>query len=692
MLTETEAAVQAAPPAVGELDSASWAVRSLLEDLGLAPVPGAAVLFGIGAGAWLHWDPRGLVPVLRGLHPDRLQRTFFSLDVWAIRSRILSADAPEYVAGRIERGEPALVEVDLGVLLGAPRHPGSRGGQAVRVVGAERGGHGEPARFLVAVAGGGEPLRVEAPRFREALYRPAPDGFACATVYEPLVRRLQLDEAPAVERGLRRFVGQMRQTLPALGVTGLRAFEPFRAALAAGGPRLLADAGAVARPDGGEAFFRDLQSAFLSRAAEGLGSPALAAAAARFAESAEIWRELLAGGCRDPLGAVDAVRGREEEGVRQVALYLEGPRAAWAATAPAAIPATPAGLGGYRHLRGVHCVSMSLRNLSAHYAGVRWSEALCFGLGAGLNFTYLREPGSPFFLCMGRGSDMEEHFADALGIHLEIYRSQDGEVAWEHLRSLLDRGLLAVIEADMFHLPYMVQSLGLMPGVHFGGHKLLPVGHDPARGTVDVCDYAWAPPFTLSREQLGRARGSRECPEPPSHRCFVFRFPEPLTPLTEAVPMALRTMVRQMRYPFLHFNGLPAIEKFCRQVARWGRVMKGEELRVNTELTAFMLEKAGTGGGNFRNLYHRFLREAADLLEAPGLEQAAGTYRRLAGAWREVAALLGEAAADPRRGMYDPAGPQQLLLDEVAALEQRGVEEIDAFLRGRRPPGREARP
>lgn len=671
------------------LETASGAVRGLLEGLGLGPLPAPAVLFGIGAGAWLHWDTRGAAPVLRGLHPDRLQRTFFSLDVWAIRARILSGDALEYLAGRAERGEPSVVEVDAGVLGGAVRHPGSLGGQAARVTGVERGAGGIPVRFLLAV-GGGEALPVDAARFHEALYGPAADGFAFATVYEPLVRRLQIDEPAAVESGLRRFAAQMRQSLPALGVTGLRAFEPFRQALAREGSGLLAEVAAVARPDGGEAFFRDLQSEFLSHAAELCASPALAAAGARFAESAEVWRALLAGEAGGPLRAVDGIGALEEEGVRQIALHLDGPRTAWVAVPPVREPT--AGLAGYRHLRGVHCVSMSLRNLSAHYAGMRWSEALCFGLGAGLNFTYLREPGSPFFLCMGRGSDMEEHFADCLGIHLEIYRSSEGTVAWEHLRSLLDRGLLAVIEADMFHLPYMVQSLDLMPGVHFGGHKLLPVGYDMEKGTVDVCDYAWTPPFTLPLEQLGKARGSRDCPEPPAHRCFVFRFPDRLAPLTEAVPAALHTMVRQMRHPFLSFNGLPAIEKFCRQIARWGRVMKGEELLVNTQLTAFMFEKAGTGGGNFRNLYFRFLREAAEILGSPELVRTAEVYRRLAVAWREVAALLDEAAASPGRGMYDPAGPQQVLLDEIAALERRGIDEITEYLRLRRTTGVEGRP
>lgn len=337
---------------------------------------------------------------------------------------------------------------------------------------------------------------------------------------------------------------------------------------------------------------------------------------------------------------------------------------------------------GYRHLRGVHCGTTALRSLTYHQTGQKWSEALCFGLASGLNFTYLREPGTSFILTMGRGSYMELHFCDALGAYLEHYHSEDAELSWHHLRQLLDRGELVLIDVDMFYLPYLIQALGLMEGVHFGGHKLLVEGYEGDQ--VFVYDYAWTQPLTLSVDQLMKARGSRECASLPHNGCFLFHFPEEMTPLSEAIPAALQTMVYQMKHPFMPFNGLKAVERFRRQAARWGRVFRGEELAVNTALTGFMIEKAGTGGGNFRNLYYRFLREAAEILEAPRLLEIAGVYRRLAIAWREVASLLEEAAEDLGRGMYDPRGSQQQLLDEIGELEHRGVAEIEDFLQARR--------
>jgi len=334
----------------------------------------------------------------------------------------------------------------------------------------------------------------------------------------------------------------------------------------------------------------------------------------------------------------------------------------------------------YRHQLGVHCASAALRNIHLQYTGARWSEALCFGLASGLNFTYVREFGSPFYLIMGRGSSMESHFCDALGIRLEVRHSDDAERAWEHLRGQVERGVLMMIDADMFELPYMVQRLNLLDGVHFGGHKALVTGYDAEAGTVQLADYAWHARCVVTVDELKAARDSRRCPSRPRNASFRFHYPDRLPSLHSALVTALGTMVNQMRYPFLQFNGLPAIARFCRQVPKWHASMAPDELRLNCSLAAFMLEKAGTGGGAFRNLYARFLDEASTLLEAPALAEAASVYRILARQWRDAAALLEASSLDPACGMYAPASGGQALMTGIADNEMRGVDLIAGYL------------
>lgn len=686
-ITRTQPApIVPSPTAAGvpnEDDGSVRALRCALRSIGLEP-PSAALLTMAGAPLWLRLQMRSATPpVLDGLHPNRLLRMCFALDIWALRSHLLSPNLLDFLIANARPELPIVVDLD------PRRWSATATGDACPEP--TTNGLGPVARMVVTrveaapagdqivgfgpdgVAGAWPAVRVMA-----AARMPHPDAPAgVATLHQLLVRRLQVDPAHCVRFGLRRVVGQMRRSIPDFGVTGLAAFSALRTAIRAGlRPRTPTPA------DLGRGTFADA----LTLAADMLAQPSLATAASRLRDAAEVWRAVTrpTGGHAVPPLVVELER-LERDAVEEIAAALTpATKIAVHRTAePASAAPVKPHLDAYDHRRGVHCASMALHNLARHHLGCKWNESLCFGLAAGLNFTYLREPGSPLFLLMGRGSDMEEHFADAVGAHLETFRSDDGALAHEHLLQHLEAGRLVVLEVDMFHLPYMVSSLELMKGVHFGGHKLFVTGHDPRAGTVTVHDYAWKEPIVLPLAQLWAARGSRDCPEPPRHGAFVFHFPEQATPLDEAILRALRTLVQQMRHPFMQWNGLPAIDRFCRQVARWARVMAPNELELNLRLAAFMFERAGTGGGNFRNLYHRFLRQAAELLDAPELAAAAEGYRRLAAAWRQVAALLDEAADDPARGIFDPARQPQRLLDEIRRMERWAVATIDDFLHQR---------
>ena len=55
------------------------------------------------------------------------------------------------------------------------------------------------------------------------------------------------------------------------------------------------------------------------------------------------------------------------------------------------------------------------------------------------------------------------------------------------------------------------------------------------------------------------------------------------------------------------------------------------------------MERGGTGGSIFRNLYRDFLRESYQLLGWPALHTASRAYADIADQWRQVAHLLDHA-------------------------------------------------
>ena len=105
------------------------------------------------------------------------------------------------------------------------------------------------------------------------------------------------------------------------------------------------------------------------------------------------------------------------------------------------------------HSPGVHCASTALRDLAAFH-GLDWSEALCFGLGAGLGIWYLALPGvSPSRMVHVRSEDIEAQFFTRIG--LDFAWSEYDDPADSHLAliTVLDAGRPALIQTDIFHLP-----------------------------------------------------------------------------------------------------------------------------------------------------------------------------------------------------------------------------------------------
>lgn len=333
----------------------------------------------------------------------------------------------------------------------------------------------------------------------------------------------------------------------------------------------------------------------------------------------------------------------------------------------------------YRHIRGVHCVTTALRNVVHHHTGTLLTEAMVFGIGAGLNFSYIRDPQSRLCLVLGRGSYVETTFCEALGIELQPVLTDSRQLSWEYIVDHLDRNEIVMVDSDMFALPYVVKAFELPTGVHFGGHKLILVGHDSERGTARVADYAWSELQELPLDVLAFALGNQNCLSAPNNTTMVFDFPEQLLPLDAAIVLGLERMVGQMRSSNTYV-GLIALDRFCRQAPKWRALLSEQETILNARLAAFMMEKAGTGGGNYRRLYGNFLTEAAAVCGDDGLAAIAPTYAELGRKWRQMASLLEAASQDLSCGFYDPKERGDALLEEIQTLEHHGVTSLEQHL------------
>ena len=104
--------------------------------------------------------------------------------------------------------------------------------------------------------------------------------------------------------------------------------------------------------------------------------------------------------------------------------------------------------------------------------------------------------------------------------------------------------------------------------------------------------------------------------------------------LKQAAPAAIARAAKEMHEPSLgEFQGLPALERLAAEVGAWPETVQDPEWCARFLFQ--VIERRGTGGGNFRLMYSRFLEEAGREESALAAE-AARLWTSLAGAARAV--------------------------------------------------------
>ena len=288
-------------------------------------------------------------------------------------------------------------------------------------------------------------------------------------------------------------------------------------------------------------------------------------------------------------------------------------------------------VGGYTHHPGHHCESTAARNVFVH-AGIDLSEEMMFGLGEGLGFIYWFMKGKkvamPFPFVGYRGGKVVELISRAserLGITWRAVETKSADKAYRNVKQLLASGHPACVYVDMVYLPYM----RLPEEAHFGGHSIALYGLDEDAQTAYVSDIL-DQPQTVSLEELRIARSSTHQPFPPKNRHLEFTFPKSPPVLKGLVLGAIEANAAAMANPPISNLGLKGMLRFAAEIKKWPRMLSPEGLLSGLVNAFVYIEIGGTGGGAFRPMYARFLKEAHDLTGESRLLGASRLYERSA--------------------------------------------------------------
>jgi hypothetical protein len=294
----------------------------------------------------------------------------------------------------------------------------------------------------------------------------------------------------------------------------------------------------------------------------------------------------------------------------------------------------------YKHKVASHCESGIVRNL-LNFNEVDVSEALVFGIGAGIDFVYLNflKYFSPFPLTIAR-SQMGKIFKNIeklCNVNFFYKQLKSTDKAINKINNLIDSDIPVAVCVDMFYMKYLPPFMH----IHVPFHFVTLYGRD--ENNYAVSDPYYQNVATITVDTLRTAISTHAMFSKDNLVTYIVNVPKNIN-WNEAIINGLKRTCNKMlppaflnAYPIL---GVSGIKTFAKKILDWPNEYKGIPLREGIIFTATGFEEQGTGGGAFRLIYGAFLQEASKILNIPGLADLAGRMVENGKEWREASRKL----------------------------------------------------
>ncbi|MBN1964268.1 MAG: DUF4872 domain-containing protein, partial [Anaerolineae bacterium] len=129
---------------------------------------------------------------------------------------------------------------------------------------------------------------------------------------------------------------------------------------------------------------------------------------------------------------------------------------------------------------------------------------------------------------------------------------------------------------------------------------------------------------------------------------YTFDFSAKRAPTAADIRLAIREQAQLALDPPIRNIGVSGIRKAGASVPKWPDTLDAAELSATLFNTYIFINAAGgTGGGIFRYMFSRFLREAAAITGETRLHGPADAFQRIGDEWEQVAAWCKAASGAP---------------------------------------------
>jgi hypothetical protein len=320
----------------------------------------------------------------------------------------------------------------------------------------------------------------------------------------------------------------------------------------------------------------------------------------------------------------------------------------------------------FQHRQSAHCESGVTSNLLTHY-GLPLSEAMAFGIGAGLLFGYfpfIKVNKMPLVSFRSAPGSIFKRAASRLGIRVERQSFKTPAQAMAELDRKLAAGIPVGLQTGVYWLPYFPPALRF----HFNAHNLVVYGQ---RGDdYLVSDPVFNEPKVCARADLARARFAQGPLAPKGKMYSIAAMPKGVD-LAPGIRQGIRQVCEIMVRVPVSLMGTRGIRTLARAVEKWPARL-GQRLAIlHLGQVIRMQEEIGTGGGGFRFIYAAFLQEAAGVLGDPRYLELSRRLTGIGDRWREFA-LAGarhcKGRADAQESFSDLADILRSCADQETSL------------------------
>ena len=316
----------------------------------------------------------------------------------------------------------------------------------------------------------------------------------------------------------------------------------------------------------------------------------------------------------------------------------------------------------FKLFKGQHCETTAAGNLLGHI-GINLSEPMLFGLGEGLNFIIWNMKTMDFPFIGGRIKTdlLTKNIARHLNLKLNVWETSSPKKAWKNVKEKIDSGIPVGIKLDCYHLDYFTNQ------IHFAGHYVAMYGYDESSVYLtDTIQQGGLVEASLKNFELAR---NEKGPMSSKNLSYTIEATNKKYDLKKEIMQAIGNNAKNYLNPPIQNISYKGILKTSKEIIKWFK--RSKDVEGDFKTTAMLMEKAGTGGALFRNLYRDFLKESYQILKVEEINESYEMFVDIARLWRAVSNLFVKAGDTKNIEHINKASE---ILVELADKEKRAMD------------------